>query len=307
MRFWLSMLVSVLLTLFLPFAARAQPALTLDKVQVAIWPEYDKPDVLVIYHVSLSSQASLPADVNIRIPKEAGKPNAVAMQNVDGSLVNLTFNTTEEGVWNRVTFTTTVPAFQLEYYDPRLTKEGAKRSFEYRWAGDYSVTAMSVQVQQPVWASQMQIVPNMGSGQQQQDGLKYYDTSVGEIKAGTGFTIQLSYIKNDTNLSVNASSPVQPAAPINQSTTGRQTIQGALPWVLGLIGMLMIVGGGLWYWQSGRERRPAAEIKRRHVAAARPRDAAEAEGSGAVYCHQCGHRANQGDAFCRTCGAKLRS
>lgn len=310
MRFRLSMLVPALLALLLPFSVRAQPALELDKVQVALWPEYDRPTVLIIYRISLSSKTSLPADINIRIPKEAGKPNAVAMQDVDGSLVNLNFNTTPDGDWNRVTFTTTVPSFQIEYYDPRLVKDGTKRSFSYRWAGDYLVNSLSVQVQQPVGASQMQIVPNMGGGQQQQDGLKYYETTVGEVKADTGFNIQFSYVKDTDSLSINASQSVQPAAPLNSGTAGRQTFQGVLPWVLGLVGALLIVGGGLWYWQSGRERRPVVETKRRHAAPPRPKESGEGDSTGAggaIYCHQCGRRANQGDTFCRTCGAKLRS
>jgi len=40
------LLVSLLLT---PITVRAQNTPAFDTVQVAIWPEYDRPDVLVIY------------------------------------------------------------------------------------------------------------------------------------------------------------------------------------------------------------------------------------------------------------------
>ena len=55
MRRWSFLLVMVL-ALLLPLTVEAQAGLEFEKVNVAIWPEYDRPDVLVIYHLSLSSK-----------------------------------------------------------------------------------------------------------------------------------------------------------------------------------------------------------------------------------------------------------
>ena len=76
----------------------------------------------------------------------------------------------------------------------------------------------------------------------------------------------------------------------------------ALPWVLGVMGVLLIVGGGAWYYFSGRENRQERPRRKRRVA-----ELAEAEDvEGHVYCSNCGKRASSGDRFCRTCGTKLR-
>lgn len=304
MRLWLSLLITALFSLALPFHVNAQTGLELDSATISIWPEYDKPDVLVIYRMVLSSKASLPAEVSIHIPKAIGKPSAVAMQDVDGSLVNLNYTTTAEGDWVKVVFTTPAPDFQIEYYDPRMTRDGTARNYEYRWAGDYTVNALSIEVQQPKGATNMQITPNLGAGQQRQDGLTYFGTNIGQLKAGTGFSIKLSYNKSTNDLTVN-SQPVQSSAPINQNTPGRLTFQEILPWVLAAVGLLLVAGGGLWYWQSGRERRPV-EVKHRHTSVRARENATEVDNSVAVYCHQCGRRASPGDEFCRTCGTKLK-
>jgi hypothetical protein len=309
MRWWFSLLITAVMGLTFPFSAFAQGNVELDKARVSIWPEYDQPGVLIIYRVSLSSKMTLPAEVSFRIPQAVKKPNAVAMQDVDGSLVTLNYSSKQEGDWTKITFTTPSPDIQIEYYDSRLTKSGSTRNFEYRWPGDYTVNALTVEVQQPVNASNMQITPNLGPGQQQSDGLTYFETNIGALKSGTPFTIKLSYAKSDDALS-HSTEPVNPAGAIDQNTPGRLTFQEILPWLIGALGILLIAGGGLWYWQSGREQNSvSAGAKRRHVSSRRELSSEGDSGvsAGAVYCNQCGRRANSGDIFCRTCGTKLRS
>lgn len=301
MRMALSVLMMVILLLAGPLDASAQTAAELQSLQISIWPEYDQPGVLVIYRMELASSAALPAEVSLRIPTAAVEPHAVAMQDVDGSLVTLNYSTEIEQEWTRVTFTTPVPRVQIEYYDPGLDKQGTQRSFEYRWPGDLAIANLAVEVQQPLGAGQMQITPNMGSGQTGQDGLTYFRSTVGELQSGTAFTLKISYQKATDTLSV-TTQPVTSSGPINSTTPGRTTFQEVLPWVLGGLGMLLIAGGGLWYWQSGRDTAARPVGRRRHTA--QPADGGGE--SDAIYCHQCGRRASAGDVFCRTCGTKLR-
>jgi hypothetical protein len=80
---------------------------------------------------------------------------------------------------------------------------------------------------------------------------------------------------------------------------------GILPWMLGGLGVILIVSGvaGFLAWQRGSRsgsRRLRHTTRRQAPARAEPR-----EGE-AVYCHQCGNRARPGDVFCRTCGARMR-
>lgn len=292
----------VMLLILLPYPAAAQADITFESLDVAIWPEYDRPDVLVIYRASLDGAVTLPAEVTLQIPVE--QPNAVAMKDMDGSLVNLNYTTEKAGNWTKITFATPVPDFQLEYYDPGLTKNGAERSFSYRWSGGYAVKALSVSVLQPVGATEMKIIPNLGSGEQGSDGLTYYNYVVGELRADTDFKIDLTYQKADDALSFE-SQVVAPVAPVDSATSGRRTMEEMLPWVLGGVGLALIVGGVIWYWRSGRVRSEDNNRRRRH-ASVRTREADEPAADAAVYCHQCGKRAGAGDAFCRTCGTKLR-
>jgi hypothetical protein len=95
--------------------------------------------------------------------------------------------------------------------------------------------------------------------------------------------------------------PVQPSQPISGGTTGRLNLGGPLPWVLGFLGVALIVGGGFWYWQSG-QREPLPRQKKRSRG---QRKEAKADPGADIYCSQCGKRASSHDRFCRSCGTKL--
>jgi len=243
--------------------------------------------MLVIYHLVLPPDAKYPLDMEIRIPTAAGVPNAVAARQPDGSLINLNYDQTPGADWSRIKFTATTPEVQIEYYDPSLIKDNDARHFEYRWPGDYAVQDFRIQVQQPTGASNMRISPSLGSGITKADGLVYYSSEIGSLPLGQSLAINIDYQKQSDEL------------------RNRLTIMSALPWVIGGLGVLLIVGGAIWYWQSGREQPDVKPKGRRRKPSARSEGTVEEEGH--AYCHQCGKRALPGDRFCRACGSQLRT
>lgn len=278
----------------------------LATVKVALWPEFDQPSVLVIYHITLPAQVRLPAKMSLSIPSIAGAPNAVAVRQPNGVLENLNYDQKDVSIgWSILTFSATTPEIQIEYYDPGLKKDGKARQFEYQWPGEYAVDDFTIEVQQPIGASEMRISPNMGIGEAAADGMVYYTYQAGALSIGQAFQISFGYQKATDDLSAR-SVPVEAAGPLNDTAQGRVTLTAVLPWILGglVIGLLFIVGGVTWYWQAGRK--PALPPRQRRARAARASGAVVNDENEAVYCHQCGKRAAAGDRFCRTCGAELR-
>ena len=62
MRKWVLPIV-VILFILLPLSVHAQNATSLSSMLIEIWPEYDKPSVLVIYQMTFSSATAFPATV----------------------------------------------------------------------------------------------------------------------------------------------------------------------------------------------------------------------------------------------------
>lgn len=294
--------IFLLLLLFAPANVLAQSALVLPEVEVDLWPEYDDPGMLVIYRISLPAEVSLPHEVKLRLPSAAGKPNAVAARQPDGSLVNLTYEQQPNGEWSLLTLMALTTELQVEYYDPNLQKASAQRSYRYQWPGDYGVGNFSIQIQQPVGASGMTISPdNVTQGVQGQDGLTYYTKNIGQVPAGMPFDLQIGYTKAGDELSV-SSQQVESVRPIEPAPAG---MPNWLPWLLGIFGVGLIAGSIFWYVRSNQMERKPQPARARHKPAAQ-KAPAEAARSGPVYCSQCGKRAMEGDRFCRTCGAELR-
>jgi hypothetical protein len=288
--------------------AGAASKVTIARLQVDIWPEFDRPNVLVIYHITLSPDTSLPATMTLHIPDQSGGPYNLAMKDADGLLYILDYKTpVEENGLLAITYTTPTPEIQLEYYDTALNIQGKTRSFEYRWSGDYTVQSFTAVVQQPTNATNMQFQPNMGPSNKAPDGFNYFTKVVGAVDETSSVFIHLTYDKPDNSLS-STSQPVQPVQPVTPKTSGRISFVDALPWAIGSLGLVVIGAGLMWYWQSTQKRRDLGDYRReRHKPAQSSRRASTAASSRTVvYCHQCGRMANPGDVFCRACGARLR-
>jgi len=306
MKKWFFIFLMVLALVF-PSPVIAQGTVTFAAVEIDLWPEYDRPEMLVIYRIELSSNVALPVEINVRIPAAAGEPNAVAVRDLNGTLLNAPYERSVQGDWALITLTATMPSVQLEYYDPQLTKEGLQRNFEFTWMGDYSTESLNVQLQQPVDSSQVVTSPAAGNVALSPDGLSYHTIELGAQAAGATVNVSVAYAKDTDTLSVE-DFPVQPSAPISESTSGRSSAKDLLPWGLGLLAVILVFGGVWWFWRLGKEK-PVTRKRSRGRRPAKIQRFPSGDGEDtdeAIYCHQCGKRARSGDRFCRACGTKLR-
>ncbi len=306
----------IIISLLVPWRlANAQNSIIFSSLEIDLWPEYDRPEMLVIYRIELSPEVPLPAEISIQIPA-TGEPNAIAVRDPNGTLLNAPYERAVTGDWAVITLTASMPAIQIEYYDSRLKINGSERNYELIWMGDYPTGSLNVQLQQPPDADKIITVPDTTLTSQGSDGLTYHTIDLGPQPAGLTTSVTISYVKDSDTLSVERFN-VQSSTPISGSTSGRVTIMDILPWGLGLLGILLLVGGLWWYWQTGREQPRTQQTSRGQRSRRKRPNHQERSTSGAderiptkadsgVYCHQCGKRAETGDRFCRSCGTKLR-
>lgn len=292
-----SLILVLGIMLFFPSFVSAQNNVDIANMTVQLWPEYDQPSMLVIVDFQVNAATALPADLTFKIPPEA---NLIAVASVtsDGNFMNAVFEgPQDEGEWQ--TFTLTVSQnsiYRFEYYQP-LSFNGNQRVFSYLWDGSYAVDAFNVVVLEPIDATSFTMDPAYKSVSQQ-NGINYYDSGVMQLASGKQFTLNLNYDKSTDTL-VAPAEGIQPAAPVDENTPGRVSLNNSLPYIIGGLGVVLIVGGIVYYWQAGRKSFKAPR-RRSHAHA-------EAEDGGDTYCPQCGSRSKGGDRFCRVCGARLRN
>lgn len=295
MRKWLLFLCLVS-ALALPSLAAAQAGTRLAALQIKLWPEYDKPGMLVMYDFQAGDGLALPARLDFHIPADASVHAVAALKN--GDFMNSDWEgPVSQGEWQILTVIVDAPtSYHIEYYQP-MTISGPERQFSFVWYGDYAVNNFTLSVQQPVDTTQVTTDPPL-TAKQETDGLTYYNSARLSLGAGEQFTLNLKYQKSSDRLTV-PSTNIQPSAPLDANTTGRVSLGNYVPYILGALGVILLVGG-LGYNFLWRKPRPGVGRRRRLQSKT---DRSE---EGEVYCHQCGQRARPGDRFCRVCGSRLR-
>lgn len=283
--------------LTISFPASAQGGVTLENVTVQLWPEFDQPAMLVIMNAQLAPTVSLPTELTLQLPGNVDKPYVVAVgptpQTVSDQGVEYTYK--KNGEWLEVNINVEYPAIQIEYYDPGLSIKGENRSFTFLWPGNYAVDMFNVSLRVPVDTTEVSTEPQMRDVTPTGSEQTYLEWGTSNLEAGEQLPIMLTYTKTTDRLSASAQ-PLETGI-IDEGTQGRISLSNYLPYILGGLGILLILTGGLYFWQYSKGRpRPRLRHRVRE----------EESVGGEVYCHQCGNRAQPGDRFCRTCGTRLR-
>lgn len=295
-----SLITLLLMLMLLPSLAAAQAEVSLQTLQVQLWPEYDQPAMLVIYDFSLPEDTLFPVDVNVRIPAGA-QLLAVARHEAD-NLMQISYNgPTRDGKWDVLSIAVEKAAiYRVEYYAP-LIKHGGSRSYEYRWTGDYAVKQFELILQQPIGSQAVVTTPAASSVAPSGDGLVYHSYVIADLPAGQEFNWLIAYQKDSDDLSISAMG-VQPVAPLNVNVNNSNMLMENLPLVLGILGVVLILGSAIWYWLAGR----AGSLRGSTRSPKRSRGKQVVGEDSEIYCSQCGKRAQGGDRFCRSCGSRLR-
>lgn len=270
-------------------------AAAIDTLAVDIWPDFDRPAVLVLYTGSLPAAQPLPAAVTLPLPPDA-ELNAVARITAEGVMTDdVDFTENAAGV----SFTTPDRQFRVEYYMP-YSEDGTLREFDFTWQADIPVNQFEVAVQEPRAAANLHTQPIAATVMQDSsDGFTYHILPDETLAEGETYAVNVTYNMDETVLSVNAAPPAD-IAPQTPPQAPPAAVQQPINWPLYLVlaGLLLIGIALVWQFSSRRQRRVAKP--------APARSKSKPAGKGANFCHECGTRLNAGDKFCRKCGTAVK-
>lgn len=315
-----SFIVIFLILFLLPVATvLAQTPPQIDDLNVALWPEYDRADVLVVYHVKLNPSTPLPAQLTFQLPGYIQEMFAVAVER-DGQLMNVPaeeMNLRHDGDYLFLTFSATETNIQFEYYDPViLTKDGAARQLAYKFYAPYNLENVKFDLQQPVEAQDFVVTPTSSNTFTGANGLTYSAVQVGKLTAGDPFEITATYQRPTDALSVDslpASAPLSAPAPAQQPQLAEAA--STPPYLgYGLIGagvVLLLATGGYWWMQNKKSKlayapAPRRQSRRKKFKKSRNDGSGSLAASGGGYCYNCGAAMRRDANFCHACGAQRR-
>jgi hypothetical protein len=292
-RTLLTILVLSLLLIgaLLPSTAAAQQAITLDQVDIRVWPEFDQPSVLVIYSGSVAGPVEEPLDLQFTLPPNVTL-NAVAYpDSTTGDLLNA--ESSLDG--QTLTLTTPTGGFHVEVYDPALQVNGQGRAYSLSWQSPYPVNALSWEIQQPAGASDVSIIPAADDTGSDQFGLPVYFIHQTGIQAGQDATIVLEYTKSTDALTAEQLGLLSEGTGVGSTQQPPTGSTGAGGWVWYVVGVVLLVAAAavVYFFVIRRTPLPARAKPARQSGSKR-------------FCTRCGKPVSSGDVYCRHCGAKLK-
>lgn len=278
--------------------ALAQDPNRLAQLKISIWPEYDKPTVLVLLDDTLADSANLPREVSVLIPASATL-HVTTFQNADGTLApEQSSKSTDLGDgYTRVTFTTRTPQYRLEYYHD-LLRGAPDKTMDFVFKAIAPADQVSLEIQQPLKATNFSITPTTQTTRTDANGFKYYTLQYANVAAGQTITAQVKYTKSDPNPSVQF---IPTPVPIPAQTPASPSVWDNLFVIIAIVLLGLVAVLGFFTWQQRlRETYPALRAPSRRRARRAPEDAAGASG----FCTQCGRALGPDDNFCPRCGRK---
>lgn len=239
--FLLLALVSLNLMLVNPVSAQ-EDSLVVKNLSVNIMPEYDTPEVLVLYTIDFTNKSEMPFndEIRFRIPKETRNNTVIetGSQNSEHLQVR-TENNAEyaEMIWkpSKPLEPNTTYAIHLEYYYDSLPGIGEK-TFSFVLNPGFALENAQIYLAQPLKSVDFKTEPTTVSMQTNAQGFKVYRLNPGFLNQDDPFRVKVSYTKTNPNPSI------QPANDLNQNGAGGdQNNRGSWAILLPLMAIFLFI------------------------------------------------------------------
>ena len=274
----------------------------LATLQISLWPEFDRPDVLVIYRGQFEADTPLPAAVEFSIPADVDSLHALAYVDEEGQRLNLTSTSRVEGEKRIFSFELPALAFQLEYYDPLPVDESGQRSYTFDFQAGYAIRDLSIEVLVPPTASGFSLEPPADSVVPD-GGLTYQVVQAGALAANEARSWTFRYDKDNADLTISMLQEQQtPAVTPTEAPAAGGDSSTVLLFVVAFVALVAV--GATTFWlgrRTGREDEPLPEAP----FPARKKRPGPGRGEGA-FCHRCGARLRSDSDYCHKCGTQVR-
>jgi len=305
------LLLLALLMAILAGSVQAQEKPALGSLEIALWPEFDRPEVLIIYRGQLEADVPLPTPIEIAVPARVGQPTAVAYVDEAGQRFNQQYTTRVEGDRLIVAFELATVAFQLEYYDALPMDAAGERTYTYAYTADYDTAVLNLEFQEPPTAQGFALAPPADTVIVGGDGLNYHLLQAGALAPGDKREWTFSYAKDNADLTA-SSLPEQPEASAPPASTSAASGDATI-WIFLVAFVVLIAVGATGYWLGHRTQpaiqaaQPAPRQQKRRGSGRGDQARRRPSVSEARFCHQCGAEVRLDSVYCHKCGTSVRS
>lgn len=251
------MLLALSFSLFPVADGWAQGDLSIGRMRISIWPEYDDPGVLVIFDGRFADDSQFPTKTSFFIPKDIVISDVCSLSPEGQHYCQLYEIEKGDGERDKVVMSLPFPNFYLSFHTPALNAASEKRDVEFSILANHTIEKVEVDIQQPLRSSAFNIAPTDGE-QSEKKGFNHFKYEMEDIAKGEERVFKISYVKTDIKPSVDIKYGTMASSDrIWGSPYDRQRNAKTLIYVVFATGVAAALGGLSWLVLLRRRKRGA--------------------------------------------------
>jgi len=169
--------------------------LSIGRMKIAIWPEYDDPGVLVIYDGRFAEASRFPLKTSFFIPKGAVISDACSLSPKGQHFCQL-YKTTNRGEFDEVRLFLPFPNFYLSFHTYPYNRKSAQRAFDYQVKINHKIEKLQLDIQQPLRSSLFTINPGSKNVSIIKD-FNHFKYDFNQVASGENKSLKITYSKKD--------------------------------------------------------------------------------------------------------------
>ncbi len=239
--------------------------LSIGRMRVAIWPEYDDNSVLVIYDGKFDEDHRFPIKTSFLVPKGAIISDACSLSHEGQHFCQL-YKTVDKGSYDEVQLLLPYPNFYLSFHTPTFSMTDRRRKFDYPIKANHPIKIMEIDIQQPLRSSDFNITPSVDASMlaagpitKKAKGFNHFSYTLANIGKGMITTFAIDYIKDDQKPSVDIKYSRMSGTKTWGSPHETQKNVKTFVYVIagtGIFGLLATIGGLIWRRKNKRRKEP---------------------------------------------------
>ncbi|MCP4998269.1 MAG: hypothetical protein GY933_05795 [Hyphomicrobiales bacterium] len=248
----------VLALLMLPpllVEARADNGLSIGRMRVMIWPEYDDPSVLVVYDGRFTDDSKFPTTTDFLIPKGA-IINDVCSLTPGGQHICQLYDISEGDDHDTVHLSLPFSNFYVSFHLAPVDLETAKRQLRYAIRANHPIDNMEVDIQQPLRSTEFSVSPAGGEASKQKD-FYHLTYALEDIEKGEDLVFKIDYVKETREPSVDVKFASMTGRRVWGSPYATQRKVKTIVYIIFATGVLMVSAAALWIMMGRRRKGPA--------------------------------------------------
>ncbi len=254
-----TLIVALFVILLSPVQLPAQDTreddLSIGRMRVMIWPEYDDQSVLMVYDGRFEDDEKFPTVTDFQIPKGA-IINDICSLSPDGQHFCQLYETSKGNEFDMIHMSLPFSNFYVSFHFNSINVENPQRNLKTVIRASHPIGYLEVDIQQPLHSTEFTISPDGGNPSVEKD-FNHFGYTRENLAKGDEVVFGIDYVKNTEQPSVDVIFANMTESRVWGSPYQTQRRVMTIVYSVFGSGIFLIGAAGFWLWRKSGKKREA--------------------------------------------------